>query len=132
MTDQENLEQEIDDAIDYALECTDPIQAIDRLNRLLVEKKIPKEQNAIVYQVLGTRFEDLGKNEKAIECYTQSLESNPDNAIVLFWKGQLLFRIGDYKAAKSDLEKSLAVSGTNALTWPDRANAQEYISSIDN
>jgi tetratricopeptide (TPR) repeat protein len=131
MADQENLEQEFDDAIDYALECTDPIQAIDRLDKLLVEISIPKEQIAIAYQVLGTRFEDLGKNEKAIECYAKSLEYNSDNAIVLFWKGQLLFQIGDYKAAKSDLEKSLAVSGSNALISPDRADAQEYISSID-
>jgi tetratricopeptide (TPR) repeat protein len=125
----DDFNQEADDIIDAAVEDPNPARAVKRLEGAII-RGFPKIQLGIAYLVLGTRYEDLGDEEKAIECYTKSLELDSANAIVLFWRGGLRFRRGDYGAAKVDLEKALSIPGHGGLVWPDRDLAQEYIDRI--
>jgi tetratricopeptide (TPR) repeat protein len=125
----DDFNQEADDLIDAAVEDPNPARAVKRLERAMI-RGFPEIQLASAYMVLGTRYEDLGDEEKAIECYTKSLELDAANAIVLFWRGGLRFRRGDYSGAKADLEKTLSIPEPSGLVWPDRDTAQEYIDRI--
>lgn len=126
----QDFSQKADDQIDAAVEDPDPLAAVDRLDELL-SGGIPKSQAASAYQVLGARLEDAGATDRAIECYAKSLDFEPENAIVLFWKGQLLFQNDQFDKARADLEKALAVTSSGALVWPDRDDAARYLAMIE-
>jgi len=130
-TDQSNEEfsQEIDDLIDKAVEDRNAGRAVKRLEDA-IGMGIPEGQEAAAYQVLGTRYEDLGDSEMAIDSYSKSLDLHPDNPIVWFWRGELLFRNGQHYDAKSDFERALEFQPPTALFSPESEQARDYLKQI--
>jgi tetratricopeptide (TPR) repeat protein len=126
----EDFSQEVDDLIDATAEDPDPARAVKRMQEA-ISSGLPQAQAARAYQVLGTRYEDLGSSEKAIECYTKSIEMYPNNPIVLFWRGELLFRQGRYDDAKVDFERALSLPPLAGLFSPELEQAREYLAQIN-
>lgn len=125
----EDFSQKMDDLIDATIEDSDPIRAVKRMEEA-ISLGLPQAQAAEAYQVLGSRYEDLDNSDKAIECYAKSIEMGPDNPIVLYWRGELLFQQGRYDDAKTDFERALSFSPPAGLFSPELEQAQDYLVKI--
>ncbi len=70
-------------------------------------------------------FNNLAYNQ-SVEYFDLSLENGSHdrtiNALSLFWKGEALYRVGNYKNAVSSYTKFLSASGASAL--PEYSNAE--------
>ena len=119
--------QEVDDLIDATIEDFNAARAVKRMEEAI--DSIPIGQ-AAAYQVLGSRYEDLDDSEKAIECYTKSLEIDRGNAIVLIWRGELLFHKKLLKDAKSDFEEALKMDLSDPSFAYEREKVKEYLDLI--
>jgi tetratricopeptide (TPR) repeat protein len=126
----DDFSQEADDLIDATVEDPDPASAVKRMEEP-IGRGFPKAQAAVAYQVLGTRYEDMGDMQKAIESYTKSLEIDRSNPLVLFWRGELLFHMGKRNEARADLMEALAFDPPNALFSPDRDQALGYLARME-
>jgi tetratricopeptide (TPR) repeat protein len=60
-----------------------------------------------VHFILGSVYDDMRQYAKAVEGYTKALELDPDNAKVLFQRGQAYWRLGKRADAKRDLDAYL-------------------------
>lgn len=124
--------QEVDDLIDSAVGDLFPIRAVKRMEKA-INQGLPgtKNQRANAYMVLGTRYEDLHRSDKAIECYDQAIQLYVDNPICYYWRGELLYKQGQYEKARMDFETALSYTAPNELYSPERENAQDFIKKID-
>lgn len=124
----DDFSQEADDLIDATVEDFNAARAVQRMEAAI--DRIPIGQAAAAYQVLGSRYEDLGDVDKAIECYAKSLEINRGNPIVLVWRGELLFQRGRLQEAKTDLEDALRVDLSGPGLAYEREKAEKYLERI--
>jgi tetratricopeptide (TPR) repeat protein len=126
----EDYSQEIDDLIDMTVEDNNPARAVKRMEDA-INKGLPRSQAASAFMVLGTRYEDLEKSEKAAECYSKAIELKIDNPIVYFWRGEFLFRQGQLVEARTDLKVALSFESPNSLFSPEREQALDYLDQIE-
>jgi tetratricopeptide (TPR) repeat protein len=126
----EDFSQEIDDLIDMTVEDNNPARAVERMEDA-IKKGLPKSQAASAFMVLGTRYEDLEKPEKAADCYSKAIELKIDNPIVYFWRGEFLFRQVKFVEARTDLKAALSFEPPNSLFSPEREQALDYLDQIE-
>jgi tetratricopeptide (TPR) repeat protein len=134
MDDRENgfpkdFSQEVSDLIDATVEDINPSRAVKRMEEA-IKRGLPESQAADAFMVLGTRYEDLNQIDKAIDCYSKSIQLHVNNPIVYYWRGELLFQKGRYKEARVDLETALSFAPPNSLFSPEYEQAQGLLKQI--
>ena len=125
-----NFSQEVIDLINKTVEDINPSRAVKRMEEA-IKRGLPEAQAATAYMVLGTRYEDLGQPNEAINCYSKSIQLLVNNPMVYFWRGELLFQKGQREEARADLEKALSFAPPNGLFSPERELAQDYLTQIN-
>ena len=125
-----DFSQEVDDLIDATMDDENSLRAVKRMEEA-IQRGIPKSQLSGAYLVLGTRYEDLDQIDKAIDCYSKSIQFWANDPVVYFWRGELLFQQGRYKEARLDLETALSLSSSNSAYYsPEREQAQDLLRRI--
>lgn len=79
-----------------------------------------------LFYVLGMAYTDKQDDTKAIEAFTQALETRKDNHRAKFMRGQAYFRKNDYKKADKDLEDFAKSAGSNEATNKSIAQKMRY------
>ena len=126
----DDFSQEVDDLIDATMDDENSVRAVKRMEEA-IQRGIPKSQLSGAYLVLGTRYEDLDQIDKAIDCYTKSIELWANNPVVYFWRGELLYQQGQHNEARRDLETALSLSAPNSSYYsPERERAQDLLRRI--
>jgi tetratricopeptide (TPR) repeat protein len=126
----DEFSQEVDDLIDATMDDENSARAVKRMEEA-IQRGIPKSQLSGAYLVLGTRYEALDEIDKAIDCYSKSIQWSANDPIVYFWRGELLFQQGRYNEARLDLETALSLSSPNSSYYsPDREQAQDLLKRI--
>jgi len=120
-------DQRASDLIDQA-EAEFLEHAIKLLERALAYGDTGLQAQA-AYLGLGMRYEELGDEERAHDYYTKSIETpraGQPNENALFWRGQILYRRGEFAKAKRDFELAVNLG----LYSPEREQAQAYLTSM--
>jgi tetratricopeptide (TPR) repeat protein len=117
------------DLIDEADGGLDSKRAIHLLHRALRYGRTGI-QACKAYQGLGMIYDERGDTARAIKYYTQAMEAWRPQALLLFWRGELYYRRGQWAEARDDLERALAFPPGDGLVSPDRELAEEYLAEI--
>jgi tetratricopeptide (TPR) repeat protein len=126
----DDFSQEVDDLIDATMSDENSARAVKRMEEA-IQSGIPKSQLSSAYLILGTRYEDLDQIDKAIDCYSKSIQLWAKDPIVYFWRGELLFQQGRNKDARLDLETALLLSSPNSSYYSlEREQAQDLLKRI--
>lgn len=88
----------------YALKDYD--KAIKYVDKVL---KAGKEHLLEAYNLKGNVLDDMGKSDKAIKVYQEGLEKFPDEYLLHFNLGISHYRVREYEAAASELEKTISI-----------------------
>ena len=70
-------------------------------------------------------LDNLGQFEEAISWYDKALEIDPENAVVLSYKGIILTNLGRYEEAIFWFDKAIAADPTNISALYERRLAME-------
>jgi tetratricopeptide (TPR) repeat protein len=125
-----DFSQEVDDLIDETMSDENSARAVKRMEEA-IQHGIPKSQLSSAYLVLGTRYEDLDQVDKAIDCYSKSIQWWANDPIVYFWRGELLFQQHQYNEARLDLETALSLSSPNSSYYSlEREQAKDILKQI--
>jgi len=126
----DDFSQEVDDLIDATMDDENSARAVKRMEEA-IQRGIPKSQLPVAYLVLGTRYDGLDQIDKAIDCYSKSIQLWANDPVVYFWRGELLFQQGQYSEARLDLETALSLSSPNSLYYSqEREQAQDLLKRI--
>lgn len=67
----------------------------------LLEQEVQKTPSALLWTNLGSAYKELGQSERAVQCFQQALELNPQFEMAhLLWAEQLLIRQNFEQAAR--------------------------------
>jgi tetratricopeptide (TPR) repeat protein len=79
----------------------------------------------------GRAFESVGRNQNALECYQQAIETQPDHANAYFCAADLLLRQGFALEAAEAYQKGLGFEPYSAEGWFMLGNAMYRAGSYD-
>jgi tetratricopeptide (TPR) repeat protein len=83
-----------------------------------VVKKYP---NAVMaHNNLGFFYRDQGRNEKAIESYTQAIKYDPESFIAFSNRGEVLFELGQTDKALADMNEAIRIKPDYAKALSNR------------
>jgi tetratricopeptide (TPR) repeat protein len=102
-----------------------PDQAIQVLSQG-VEHVPGQADKSDLYFVLGMAHIDKQDDTKAIEAFTQALDTRKDNHRAKFMRGQAFLRKGEYKRADKDLEDFAKSAGSNEAANKSIAQKLRY------
>lgn len=79
----------------------------------------------------GRALESVGELTKALNCYTEAIQRNPDDANAYFNCGDLLYRTGSFLDAAHLYEAGLRRDPENAEAWFTLGNSLAQLNLID-
>ena len=82
-----------------------PVELINYGNKILAE-----DDNFDIYPLIATAYVDLGKEESAIECIDQAINSHPETNYFHTAKGNLYYYLGEEENARKCFEKSIEIN----------------------
>lgn len=96
-----------------------------------LEEKIRYYPDRSIYNRIGVLFHNSGNHNRAIAYLRKALKENPNNATVLSNLGGDLYDIGEYKEARSLLEKAVVLKGDYAVAITKLARLEEAEKNSD-
>ena len=88
--------------------------------------------NLSIEKISGTiknamTLDNMGQYEEAISWYDKALEIDPENAVVLYYKGIILSNLGRYEEAIFWYDRAIAIDPTHIGALYERRVAMEKI-----
>lgn len=88
---------------------------------MLAEKETVSQQNVDEDKIFlsnqklreGNEFRDVGDYERAAELFSEAIELNPENALVLYNRGLAYMGLKLYENALADIEKAIRLRLAN-------------------
>ncbi len=96
-------------------------QIYDYVNSVKYTKKV-LARNSDKWLRKGAEFHEVGKIEKAIQCFQRAIEINADNAKAWFELARLLYDEGNVEDSKKCFEKAKAIDPSLADSWFDSSD----------
>ncbi|MDE5107800.1 MAG: DUF2225 domain-containing protein, partial [Trichodesmium sp. St17_bin3_1_1] len=73
--------------------------------------------------IQGYTLFHMGKKKEGIEYYNKAIKLDPESAhLYYYWRGDLLYRQQDYKAALADYNQAIKLKPDNALYYSNRGD----------